>query len=145
MAVFRRPIDGVVNNETVFRLPFAFFQTPLTFQGRSRWPWRLAMPSLTCPRARSYACGGFMMFIHLLAVADMPPKESGGWIGRMFDWCVDLLLAWAAALHISYNAINVIIFCIIWPVITLALVAVAVLQRMKIRKLERAVKAEGGN
>src|ERR1700677_2903526 len=96
-----------------------------------------ARASLTCRGAWRYACSGYMMFIHLLAVAEMPPKESGGWIDRVFDWCVDLLLAWAAALHISYNAINVIIFCIIWPVLTLALAATIIRQRITIRRLAR--------
>lgn len=65
----------------------------------------------------------------------LPPKESGNWIDGVFDWCVDLLLAGAAALGISYNAINVWIFCIIWPTFTLFLLGMIFYQRAKIRLL----------
>jgi hypothetical protein len=72
-----------------------------------------------------------------MTLEDLPPKESGNWIDDVFDWCVRLLLDGAAALHISYNAINVLIFCIIWPLFTLALCALVVVQYRKIRKVEK--------
>ena len=72
-----------------------------------------------------------------LAVTAMPPKRSGTWVDGVFDWCVDLLLAAAARLGVSYNAINVWVFCIIWPVLTLLLIAVVLYQRARIRRLMR--------
>jgi len=43
----------------------------------------------------------------------------------------------ADLLGMTYKAINVWIFAVIWPVLTLALSAVVVLQRLKIRRLLR--------
>lgn len=40
-------------------------------------------------------------------------------IDKLFFKCVDLLTKWSEKLHISYETINVLIFCIIWPIITL--------------------------
>ena len=56
-------------------------------------------------------------------------------IENVFDWCVSLLLILAAQLGMTYKAINVWIFVIIWPVITLALIAVVILQYFQIRIL----------
>ena len=35
----------------------------------------------------------------------------------VFDLCVEFLIYWAKILGISYNEINVYIFCIIWPIL----------------------------
>ena len=40
-------------------------------------------------------------------------------IDKLFFKCVDLLTSLAEKLHISYETINVLIFCIIWSLITL--------------------------
>ncbi len=78
-----------------------------------------------------------MLFFSLLAVTTMPPKESGTWVDGVFDWCVDLLLSTAVKLGVSYNAINVWVFCVIWPVFTLFLITVVLRQRAQIRRLTR--------
>ena len=78
-----------------------------------------------------------MLLFSLFAIATMPPKESGTWVDGVFDWCVDLLLSAAAKLGVSYNAINVWVFCIIWPALTLFLIGVVLRQRMQIRRLTR--------
>jgi hypothetical protein len=53
----------------------------------------------------------------------------------VFNGCVDVLLAGAAAFGISYNnAINVLIFCILWPLATIALIAVVLLQGRSLRR-----------
>ncbi len=39
----------------------------------------------------------------------------------IFNWCVQLLLVMADALNLTYEEINVIIFCFIWPAITIFL------------------------
>ena len=57
----------------------------------------------------------------------------------IFDTCVYLLLVLADAFGMTYKAINVWIFVIIWPVFTLALIAIAVIQRIRIRQLFRVV------
>lgn len=40
-------------------------------------------------------------------------------IDSVFYICVNFLIYWAEKFNITYNQINVIIFCIIWPIITL--------------------------
>jgi hypothetical protein len=57
-------------------------------------------------------------------------------IDAIFNGCVFLLLFLADLVGVSYEAINVWIFVVIWPVCTLALIAVVVLQRLEIRKLK---------
>ncbi len=56
---------------------------------------------------------------------------------RIFQFCVDLLVWLAGLLGISYQEINVWIFCVIWPLLTLLLVAVVVWQCFIILKLRR--------
>jgi hypothetical protein len=57
-------------------------------------------------------------------------------IDTIFDGCVLLLLFLADQLGMTYKAVNVWIFVIIWPALTLALIAVVIWQRVKIRRLQ---------
>jgi hypothetical protein len=59
-------------------------------------------------------------------------------IDAIFDLCMRVLVFLAGCLGISYQAINVWIFVILWPVFTLALIAIVILQQAKIRKLQGA-------
>jgi branched-subunit amino acid ABC-type transport system permease component len=54
----------------------------------------------------------------------------------VFDGCVLLLLFLADLLGMTYKAINVWIFVIIWPAFTLTLIAIVVWQRLQIRRLQ---------
>jgi hypothetical protein len=63
-------------------------------------------------------------------------------IDAVFDRCVALLLFLADQLGMTYKAINVWIFVIVWPVFTLALIAVVVWQRVKIRRLQCKLAGE---
>ena len=56
-------------------------------------------------------------------------------IDQIFDWCVKLLVYWAGILDITYKEINVWIFVILWPILTIALIGVIILQRRTIRQL----------
>ena len=56
-------------------------------------------------------------------------------INSVFDACVSLLVTLAEWLGITYEAINVWIFVIIWPLLTLALIIVLLVQQ---RALQRA-------
>lgn len=50
----------------------------------------------------------------------MTPTPDPAWITESFYGCV-ALLRWAAAkLHISYEAINIYLFVILWPLLTVA-------------------------
>ncbi len=55
----------------------------------------------------------------------------------IFDWCVALLMWLAELTGTTYKAINVIIFCILWPLVTIILVVWCVKQRVLIRKLRK--------
>ena len=54
------------------------------------------------------------------------------WIDETFNFCVRLLYDIGAFLGISYEEINVWIFCIIWPITSLLLFAEVIRLRMKI-------------
>jgi hypothetical protein len=57
-------------------------------------------------------------------------------IDIIFDWCVDILIYWSKILGITYNEINVYIFCIIWPIITIFFILFILYQRALIKKLK---------
>lgn len=57
---------------------------------------------------------------------------------RAFQWCVELLIWLAGVTGTTYNEINVIIFCVIWPLVTIGLIALCLAQRVQIRRLRRA-------
>ena len=56
---------------------------------------------------------------------------------QIFDWCVNILVYWAGVLDITYKEINVWVFVIIWPILTVLLVAIIVWQQRKIRQLSQ--------
>lgn len=57
-------------------------------------------------------------------------------IDNIFDLCVSLLVWMADLLGITYKAVNVWIFVIIWPIITLGLIWLVFRQRRKIKQFE---------
>lgn len=63
-------------------------------------------------------------------------------IDAIFDGCVVLLLFLADLFGMTYKAINVWIFVVTWPVLTLVLIAVVVWQRCKIRRLIDEAKVD---
>ena len=60
-------------------------------------------------------------------------------VEAIFDACVSLLVFLANQLGMTYKAINVLIFVVIWPALTLLLIAIVILQQLKIRRLRRDV------
>ena len=54
------------------------------------------------------------------------------WIDTTFNFCVYLLYDLANILGITYEEINVWIFCVIWPVASLVLFAEVIRLRLKI-------------
>lgn len=56
---------------------------------------------------------------------------------QIFDWCVDILVYWANIFDITYKEINVWVFVIIWPILTLVLSGIILAQRRKIQQLSR--------
>ena len=45
-------------------------------------------------------------------------KSGIPWIDSVFDWCVYLLVDAARFLGVTYEEINVWLFCILWPLVT---------------------------
>jgi hypothetical protein len=58
-------------------------------------------------------------------------------VNSIFDWCVHVLVYWAEVLGITYQAINVWIFVIIWPILTIVLIAIIIRQRQIIQALSK--------
>lgn len=71
--------------------------------------------------------------------------SSNSLADRVFQWCVDLLVWLAGVTGTTYKEINVIIFCVIWPLFTVGLIALCVVQRAQIRKLRSAASCRGRN
>ena len=56
----------------------------------------------------------------------------------LFRECVRLLQSLARASGLSYEAVNVWIFLVIWPLLTLFLVGIIIHQRQRINQLRAA-------
>jgi hypothetical protein len=56
---------------------------------------------------------------------------------QIFDWCVRVLVYWAGMLDITYKEINVWVFVIIWPLLTLLLIGIIFVQQKRIRQLSK--------
>jgi hypothetical protein len=56
---------------------------------------------------------------------------------QIFDWCVNALIYWANIFGITYKEINVWVFVIIWPILTIGLVAIIVRQRQRIQQFSK--------
>ncbi len=54
---------------------------------------------------------------------------------QIFDWCVNVLIYWANIFGITYKEINVWVFVIIWPILTLVLIGILAAQHRKIQQL----------
>ena len=65
-------------------------------------------------------------------------------IDAVFDGCVLLLLFLADLFGMTYKAINVWIFVVIWPVFTFVLITLVILQYLKIRRLLREKQLDTG-
>jgi hypothetical protein len=61
-------------------------------------------------------------------------------MNAIFDWCVQLLVTLAGQLGITYKEINVWIFVIIWPVVTLILIAIVLIQYRRICSLQKKLE-----
>lgn len=59
-------------------------------------------------------------------------KSEIEWINQVFYFCVQLLIDAAKIMGISYEEINVWIFCVIWPILTLVMFAEILRLRLKI-------------
>ena len=56
---------------------------------------------------------------------------------QIFDWCVNVLVYWAGLFGITHKEINVWVFVIIWPILTIILMGILVMQRRIIHQLSK--------
>ena len=49
------------------------------------------------------------------------------WIDVLFDWCVQTIKDFGQAFGMNYNEANILIFCIVWPLLFLYFMVLAVL------------------
>ena len=57
-------------------------------------------------------------------------------MNSVFNYCVTFLEWLASLTGLTYQAVNVLIFCVVWPVFTLMLVGIVFHQRKTIIKLK---------
>jgi len=60
------------------------------------------------------------------------------WINYTFDWCVRLLEQTAYLLGLTYQEINVWLFCIILPIILLIMMIQIIMLRIKVNSLKKS-------
>ena len=63
------------------------------------------------------------------------------WIDTIFDWAVIALYQVAGLMGITYEEINVWLFCVAWPVVTLVLAYMALSLFRQNRRLRREARA----
>jgi hypothetical protein len=61
----------------------------------------------------------------------------------IFDWCVNVLVYFAGVFGITYKEINVWVFVIILPILTLAMLVILIVQQVRIRRLEKLLRNRG--
>jgi len=60
------------------------------------------------------------------------------WINYTFDWCVRLLEQTAYLLGLTYQEINVWLFCIILPIILLIMTIQIIMLKIKVNSLKKS-------
>ena len=60
------------------------------------------------------------------------------WINYTFDWCVKLLEQTAYILGLTYQEINVWLFCIILPIILLIMMIQIIMLKIKVSRLKKS-------
>ncbi len=60
------------------------------------------------------------------------------WINYTFDWCVTLLEQTAYILGLTYQEINVWLFCIILPIILLIMMIQIIMLKIKVNSLKKS-------
>ena len=61
------------------------------------------------------------------------------WVDLVFNYCVKLIYDAASFVGISYEEINVWVFCILWPIATIIILGEIVRLKIKIRRFKHSV------
>ena len=62
----------------------------------------------------------------------------------IFDLCVDILIYFAGVFRITYKEINVWVFVIIWPILTIALIIWIFIQQRRIHRFQNLLGEKDG-
>lgn len=62
-------------------------------------------------------------------------------MNQLFDLCVELLLWLAGMLGLTYEAINIWIFCVIWPLLSVVAIIYIVVLRRRVHQRECEILA----
>ena len=54
----------------------------------------------------------------------------------LYVYCTDFTINLANLLSISYYDVNAMIFCVLWPVITILLISIYVVQNIRLKQLK---------
>ena len=60
----------------------------------------------------------------------------------IFDWCVAVLVYFAGVFGITYKEINVWVFVVIWPILTILLIVLVVYQQIRIWQLKKNLSGD---
>ena len=62
------------------------------------------------------------------------------WVDFVFNWCVRLLYDWATFFGITYEEINIWVFIVIWPLVSLLMTVMIVRLVFENRRLKSDLK-----
>ena len=62
------------------------------------------------------------------------------WVDIVFNWCVHLLYDWATFFGITYEEINIWVFIVIWPLVSLLMTVMIVRLVFENRRLKSDLK-----
>lgn len=54
----------------------------------------------------------------------------------LYVYCTDFTINIANLLSISYYDVNAMIFCVLWPVITILLISIYIVQKIRLKRLK---------
>ena len=60
-------------------------------------------------------------------------------INSVFKWCVRLLQVWAKKLNMTYEEINIYLFCIIEPIVFIIMLVVMIRLYKRVKQLKKIV------
>ena len=60
-------------------------------------------------------------------------------MNKAFQWCVDILVALAAKLNMTYEAVNIWIFVIIEPIVFFVMLSIIYKQQQVIKSLKQTL------
>ncbi len=71
---------------------------------------------------------------------EAPIRSGNELIDGIFDVCVQILLWGADMFGMSYYEINIWVFCVIWPILTIILFGLVIYQHVRIKTLKKQLK-----